>query len=403
MAPPEPRAPASRAREPVRVMRIIARLNVGGPAIHTVLLTEGLEDGEFHSLLVTGKHGEHEGDMSYVAGDRGITPTVIPELGRELSWQDDLVAFWKLVGLIRSFRPQIVHTHTAKAGAIGRFAAIVAGVPVRVHTFHGHVFRGYFGPTKTQVFLWIERFLGRFTQRVVAISELQRDELCDVYRVIPRRRCDVIPLGFDLRPFAVAERRRGDLRRELGAPDGRPLIGIVGRLVPIKNHAMFLDVARRVLDVRDAGFVVVGDGELRSELERAARERGLADHVRFLGWRRDLDVIYADMDVVTLTSINEGTPVTLIEGLAAARPVVATRVGGVADVVEHERTGLLVPGGDVDGCARAVLRLLADPGLGERFGREGRERALVRYGSQRLVDDVRRLYLELLATGTART
>lgn len=401
MAEPEAPAPRAGAPAPVRVMRIIARLNVGGPAIHTVLLTEGLEDAAFHSLLVIGRHGEHEGDMSYVARERGVTPTVIPELGRELSWRDDLVAFGKLVRLMRSFRPRIVHTHTAKAGAVGRFAAIVAGVPLRVHTFHGHVFHGYFGRTKTRVFLWIERALGRFTQRVIAISERQRDELCDTYRVIPRRRCEVIPLGFDLRPFAAVERRRGELRRELGCPDGRPLVGIVGRLVPIKNHAMFLEVAQRVVRERDAGFVVVGDGELRQPLEREAAERGLKDRTYFLGWRRDLDTIYADLDVVALTSINEGTPVTLIEGMAAGRPVVATRVGGVADVVEHERSGLLVDSGDAEACARAVLRLLGDRALGERLGREGRERALARYGAERLVGDVRRLYLELLGTHAA--
>ena len=378
-------------------MRIVARLNVGGPTIHTALLTQGLEDGTFHSRLVTGTVGAQEGDMSYVARDMGVEPTVIPEIGRELSWKSDLVAFWKLLQLIRSFRPRIVHTHTAKAGAIGRSAAILAGVPIRVHTYHGHVLRGYFSPLKTRVFIWIERLLGLFTQRVVAISELQRDELCDVYRVVPRRRCEVIPLGFDLRPFAVAERRRGELRRELGIPADRPLIGIVGRVVPIKNHAMFFDMARRVLAVRDAGFVIVGDGELRADLERMVRELGLADRTVFLGWRRDLDVIYADLDLVALTSINEGTPVAVIEAMAAARPVVATRVGGVADVVGHEETGCLVASGDSAAFARETLRLLGDPGLRERFGREGRARALARYGSERLVADVRGLYSKLLS------
>src|SRR5215471_6702770 len=199
-APATPTGPPARearrpAAEPVRIMRIIARLNVGGPAIHTALLTHGLENGDYHSLLVTGTVGEHEGDMSYVARGMGIEPTVIPEIGRELSWRNDWVAFWKLFRLIRAFRPRIVHTHTAKAGAIGRMAAVLAGVPVRVHTYHGNVFRGYFSRAKTRMFLWIERLLGRFTQRVVAISDLQRDELCDLYRVIPRQRCRVIPLG----------------------------------------------------------------------------------------------------------------------------------------------------------------------------------------------------------------
>jgi len=401
MAPPEPLRPATEpvrpAAEPVRIMRIIARLNVGGPAIHTALLTRGLENGEFRSRLVTGTVGEHEGDMSYVARGMGIEPTVIPEIGRELSWRNDVVAFWKLLRLIRAWRPRIVHTHTAKAGAIGRAAAVVAGVPIRVHTYHGNVMRGYFGPLKTRIFIWIERLLGRFTQRVVAISDLQRDELCDQFRVIPRRRCQVIPLGFDLASFAVAEGRRGELRRELGIPEGRPLIGIVGRLVPIKNHELFFDAMARVRAVRDVGVVVVGDGELRAALERRSAELGLADRTVFLGWRRDLDVIYADLDLVALTSINEGTPVAVIEAMASARPVVATRVGGVADVVEHERTGLLVPAGDAAAFARETLRLLDDPALGERLGREGRIRALARYGSERLVRDVRRLYDELLA------
>lgn len=392
-----PREPVRPAAEPVRIMRIIARLNVGGPAIHTTLLTRGLESGGFHTLLVTGTVGEHEGDMSYVARGMGVEPHFIPEIGRELSWRNDVVAFWKLLRLIRAFRPRIVHTHTAKAGAIGRAAAVLAGVPIRVHTYHGNVLRGYFGPAKTRIFMWIEQLLGSFTQRVVAISELQRDELCDLFRVIPRRRCRVIPLGFDLAPFAAAERRRGELRRELGIPAGRPLIGIVGRLVPIKNHELFFDAAERVRAVRDVGLVVVGDGEQRAALERRAAERGLSDRTVFLGWRRDLDVIYADLDLVALTSINEGTPVAVIEAMASARPVVATEVGGVADVVEHERTGLLVRAGDAAAFAQATLRLLDDPALGERLGREARSRALARYGSDRLVRDVRQLYDELLA------
>jgi glycosyltransferase involved in cell wall biosynthesis len=380
------------------VLRIIARLNVGGPAIHTLLLTAGLNDEIFRSILVSGRPGEQEGDMSYLARELGVEPTVIPEIGRELSWRDDLIAFRKLVKLIRALRPHIVHTHTAKAGAIGRLAALVAGVPIRVHTFHGHVFRGYFGPLTSRVYIWIERFLGRFTDCVVAISERQRHDLCNVYRVIPGRRCVVIPLGFDLHHFAASENRRGEIRRVLGCPEGRQLIGTVGRLVPIKNHQLFLEMARRILDVRDdVGFVIVGDGELRHTLERSAEHLGLSGHVYFLGWRRDLDAVYADLDVVALTSINEGTPVALIEAMAAGRSVVSTDVGGVADVVEHEKTGLLVPSGDAAGCARAVLRLLGDPSLRERMGRAGRERVLARYGGQRLVGDVRSLYLELLA------
>ena len=398
MAPPEPDAAAGPAAETIRVLRIIARLNVGGPAIHTVLLTAGLNDGRFRSLLVTGTPDEQEGDMSYYARQLGVEPTFVPELGRELSWRDDLVAFQRLVGLIRSFRPHIVHTHTAKAGAVGRLAALVAGVPIRVHTFHGHVFRGYFSPLKTRVFLVIERALAAITRRIVAISELQRDDLCDVFHIVARERCSVIPLGFDLRPFAAAETKRGAIRGALGLGQDRRLVGIVGRLVPIKHHAMFLEMARRVADARaDTDFVIVGDGELRPELERSVAAMGLGGRVHFLGWRRDLDAVYADLDVVALTSLNEGTPVALIEAMASGRPVVATAVGGVADVVADGETGLLVPSQDAPACAHAVLRLLDDAALRELLGREGRARVMAHYGSERLVGDVRRLYEELLS------
>lgn len=389
---------AGGAPEPVRVLRIIARLNIGGPAIHTVLLTSGVQERGFDCTLVTGMRSETEGDMSYLAREAGIEPRVVAEIGRELTWRNDWMAFWKLVGIMRELRPTIVHTHTAKAGAIGRFAAIVARVPIIVHTFHGHVFHGYFGPRKTRAFLEIERWLGRFTTRIVAISERQRAELCETYRVAPCSCFTVIPLGFDLRGFAVAERQRGALRHALGVPEPRMLVGIVGRLVPIKNHAMFLDVARRILDAGiDADFIIVGDGESRPEIEDRVRELGLVDRMHFLGWRRDLDVIYADLDVVALTSNNEGTPVAVIEAMAAGRAVVSTAVGGVADVIEHEVSGLLVPAGDVDGFARATLDLLGNSSRRSRLGMAARHRALSRYGSERLVDDVSRLYRELLA------
>jgi glycosyltransferase involved in cell wall biosynthesis len=398
MEPRELSAASQPTHRPITIVRVIARLNVGGPAIHTVLLTRGLNDGDFRSTLVTGMHGKEEGDMSYFAHERGVDPVVIPEIGRELSWRDDLVAFFKLVKLMRRLKPEIVHTHTAKAGAVGRVAALFAGVPIRIHTFHGHVFRGYFGALKTRVFLWIERFLARSSAGVVAISERQKHELTRVFRVTDERRCTVIPLGFDLASFEAAERRRGELRRELGRSASEPLVGIVGRLVPIKNHSLFLQAMRKVVQKRpDTALVIVGDGELRRALEDETRALGLADRTHFLGWRRDLDVVYADLDLVALTSINEGTPVALIEGMAAARAVVATDVGGVGDVVENRETGLVVPPDDAELFAAAVLELLEDPSLRERYGRAGRERAVGRYGAGRLVGDVRALYLELLA------
>jgi glycosyltransferase involved in cell wall biosynthesis len=381
-----------------KIARVIARLNIGGPAIHTILLTAGLDRTRFESLLVTGVVGPHEGDMLDLAAARGVSPLVIPDLGRELHPVRDLATLFKLYRLFRRERPHVVHTHTAKAGAVGRLAARLAGVPVVLHTFHGHVFRGYFGPRKTQFFINLEKFLARLSDCVVTVSEGQRRELAD-YGIAPLTKIAVVPLGFDLEPFLTVTREAGARwRREVGAPDDAPLVGIVARLTGVKNHRLFLDVARRAADaVPEAWFAVVGDGELRAELEAYAAGLGLAGRVRFTGWVRDMPSVYAALDVVAITSLNEGTPVTLIEGMAAGRAVVSTAVGGVADVVADGESGLLAPSGDADGLAQAVAALLRDPARRQAMGRAGRESVRERFSAARLVSDVEQLYLSLLA------
>jgi glycosyltransferase involved in cell wall biosynthesis len=382
----------------LKVVRIIARLNVGGPAIHTILLTAGLDRMRFESLLVTGIVGPHEGDMRDLATVKGVSPLVIPELGRELHPVRDLVTLFKLYRLLRRERPHVVHTHTAKAGAVGRLAARLAGVPVVLHTFHGHVFRGYFGPRKTQFFINLEKFLARFSDCVVTVSEGLRHDLA-AYGIAPLTKIAVVPLGFDLEPFLAVTREAGARwRREIGVPDGAPLVGIVARLTGVKNHRLFLDVARRVAEAMpEARFAVVGDGELRAGLEAYAASQGLAGRVHFTGWVRDMPPVYAALDVVAITSLNEGTPVTLIEGMAAGRAVVSTAVGGVADIVADGESGLLAPSGDADGLARAIVALLRDPARRQAMGQAGRESVRQRFSAARLVGDVERLYLSLLA------
>lgn len=388
-------------RERVDVVRVIARLNVGGPALHTMNLSEGL-DGRYRTLLVTGEVGPDEADMSDQAELRGIRLVRIPELGREPNPLNDLRALWKLARLLRRVRPRIVHTHTAKAGTLGRLAALAARVPVRVHTFHGHVFHGYFSARATRVYLAIERALARVTTRVVAISDAQADDLSDRYRVCGRDRLSVIPLGLDLarfRPDDDAE-ARASFRRELGVGDGEPVVVIVGRLVPIKNHDLFLDLAARFAAAgRPGRFVVVGGGEEEGRLRARARELGVEGRVTFLGWRSDLERVYAGADVVVLTSHNEGTPVCLIEALAAGRAVASTDVGGVRDVLEHGRLGVLVPPGDVEGLDAAVAALLDDPARRAELGRLGARSAPGRYGVGRLLNDVAALYEELDPAG----
>src|SRR5581483_2697167 len=305
--------------QPIRVLRVIARLNVGGPAIHAVVLTERLDPTRYASRLLAGKEASHEGN--YLAlHDRTLSQlTVIPELGRDIQGWSDLTALRCLLSVIREFRPHIVHTHTAKAGTLGRLAALLARVPVVIHTYHGHVLHGYFSPTKTRLFVAIERFLARHTTCLVTVSERVRQELLG-FRIGTPDRLVVVPLGLDLDRFLTCEKQRGQLRAELGVEAATPLIGIIARLVPIKRHEWFLDAARQVLQRHaNCRFLLVGDGERRQELEGIAKRLSLADRVRFLGWRHDLDRIYSDLDLVMLTSANEGSPVSLIEAMAAGR------------------------------------------------------------------------------------
>lgn len=382
---------------PHKIVRIIARLNIGGPAINATLLTSGLNHGQFATTLIAGTVGPGEGDMSYYAKQCGVRPRYLPELGPELGWGDDARALAKLVPLMMREQPAIVHTHTAKAGALGRAAAIVGRVPIIVHTFHGHVFRGYFTERTTQALLKIERALAARSSAIIALSERQRDELVDEFAIAPRAKVHVVPLGFDLTPFLRAERHCGRLRRELGVADDARLIGIIGRLVGIKNHDLFLRAA--VLTrarLRNAHFVIVGDGPLRGELQAQAQQLGLSDCVHFIGWRQEMTPVYADLDVVALTSRNEGTPVALIEAQAAGVPVVATNVGGVGDTIADGVTGWLTAEEPL-AVAERLVQVLEDSRFLASAGARGRALARERYSQERLLVDMERLYLQLLA------
>jgi glycosyltransferase involved in cell wall biosynthesis len=380
---------------PIRVMRIIARLNIGGPAIHVILLSEQLGPPEFESWLVCGHIGPEEGDMAYLAAQRGIEPVYVAELGRALSPLRDLITLVKLWRLMRRLRPDVVHTHTAKAGFVGRVAAWLARVPVRVHTFHGHVFQGYFSPAKTRLFLWLERLTARLSNRLVTISPALRDELVSTYRIAPASKFTVVPLGLALAPFAATPRHEGAFRARFGLPADAPLIGIVGRLEPIKNHELFLLMAHQVRQtVPQAHFVIIGDGERRTELEALAASMDLGDCVTFTGWQEDLRPAYSDLDILVNTSHNEGTPVAIIEALAAGVPVVATAVGGVPDLLRGGDFGHLIPPGDAPALAAAVAEALAKPRENQAIIRQT---VLETYDITRLARDLGALYGDLLA------
>ncbi len=359
-------------------------------------LSAGLA-GVYPTLLVAGSVDAHEADLTSHAAERGVQMHIFEEMGRRVKPWQDLVALAKLVALLRRTRPALVHTHTAKAGTLGRIAAVLAGVPVRVHTFHGHVFRGYFGPAATRLVVGIERALARTTTCVVTISDSQAREIVEEFGICSADRVRVIPLGLELAHFAppAIEPVRGEFRREIGAGNAA-IVTIVGRLVPIKNHPLFLHMAARlVAEGRDCVFAVVGGGE-EDHLRRLAAELGIAERVRFLGWRRDLARIYADSDVVVLTSDNEGTPVCLIEALSAGCAVASTDVGGVRDVLEEGRLGVLAPAGDAETLARGVATLLDDPALRREMGARGARVIPERFGVERLLSDMTALYDDLL-------
>jgi glycosyltransferase involved in cell wall biosynthesis len=389
------RAPGS--GRPIRVARVIARLNIGGPAQHVILLSAGLDRARFATTLITGMVGEHEGDFAEAARARGLTPVVIPELGRAIRPAQDFASLCKLVRLFRRLTPDIVHTHTAKAGALGRLAARVAGVPLTVHTFHGHVLDGYFSPPVTRAFLAIERWLARGTDRLVTVSPRLRAQLLAMGIGRPDQ-VEVIPLGLDLGRFRSARSASAPaLRAGLGLASGTPLLGSVGRLVPIKDHpTLFRALARLKGDGEAAHLVVVGDGEERAALARLAEALGLSARVHFLGWRADLETILSELDVVICSSRNEGTPVALIEAMAAGVPVLSTEVGGVADLVTHGVTGWLVPAGDPAAMAEAIQHLLAVPELRVRLATAGRPVALDRYDVTRLIARVEKLYAGMI-------
>ncbi len=393
--------------ERVKVLRVIARLNMGGPALHVAYLTAGLQKRGYDTTLAAGSLARGEDSMAFVAEGLGVEVVRVDELGREISPLRDLLATFKLARLIRRERPQILHTHTAKAGTVGRVAALLAGShrpPIVVHTFHGHVLRGYFGPVRSLMFRLLERWLASSTTALVAVSPQVRDDLVAL-GIAPRERFAVIRLGIELDARVAAQQDgRSESRHYLGIPVNRFAVGWIGRMTAVKRTDDVL-VAFKALRDRgvDACLCMVGDGPDRGQLERRAHELGIVRDTLFLGYQENVGPFYAAFDALVLPSGNEGTPVSAIEALAAGRPVVATRVGGVPDVVRDGEDGFLVDAGATDELADRLARLARDPELREQMGRRGRERVLPRYAVDRLVDDVDQLYRELLSAAGGRT
>lgn len=370
--------------EPLRIMRIIARMNVGGPALQAVTLMRGLPADSFDQRLYTGFAGPGEADYIDLCAP-GLEIHRVSTLGRRIRLADDARALVALTAEIRRFRPHIVHTHTAKAGTLGRAAAILGHVPARVHTFHGHLLKGYFPPRTARLVIAAERVLARHTDRLVAVGDQVRDDLLAAGIGQPGQYA-VVPPGTRLRPLPD----RSSARCRLGLPPNVPVVAYVGRLTRIKRPDRMVAVAREVVAaIPDARFAICGSGDLEPEVSSAAND--LSGSMKLLGWRADVETVYAAADVVLLTSDNEGMPVSLIEAALAGVPAVATNVGSVAEVVRQNATGVLTRC-DVGELARNVVRLLRDDALRLRLGTAAAEWCREHFSPERLVGDVQRLY-----------
>lgn len=379
--------------QPKRIVRIVSQLNISGPALQAVLLTSELQEMGYDCILVGGTSPHESDSMIDIAEAHNIEPIIVPEFGYS-NPTGAIPAMWRLYQLLKELKPDIVHTHNPRAGFLGRIAAKWAGVPVVVHTLHEYPFRGYYNQLSTIIFIYMERLGAGFSDSIITLSQGLRQALVETYKITRKSRITVLPIGYDLKSFAETKRHQGDFRSEWHIPDDVPLVGIIGRLLPVKNHRLFLETAKKVnKTLPDARFVIVGDGEEREALEAYVTESGLSEHVIFTGWQHHMESIYSDLDVLVSSSLNEGTPVPIIEALSVQCPVVATDVGGVSELLDGGNLGALVPSGDSDALARAILDTLENP----PDMTQAQETMLRRYGIHRLAEDLDSLYRGLFA------
>jgi len=389
-----------------KVLRILNRFNIGGPTYNAAYLSKYLSS-DFETKLIGGANCKNEDSSEYILREMGIKPYIIKEMQRKINPRKDLIAYRKIKQIIKEYKPDIVHTHASKAGMLGRLAAINTKVPIIIHTFHGHVFHSYFNHYKTQFFKEIERKLANKSSKIIAISEKQQYELSEVHKIATKDKFSVIPLGFDLSKFHNnIDYKRHKFRKEYKIADDEIAIAIVGRLVPIKNHKLFLKAIQFVVknSSKKIRAFIVGDGESRSEIIKQAKELGLSYSfnkeratINFTSWITDVDCVYAGVDIVTLTSLNEGTPVSLIEAQAANKPVLSTKVGGIENIVIEEKTGLLAKTNDTFDFSNKLLKLVENNNFRYKLSTQGWQNVKEKYSYESLIKNTENLYNELLS------
>lgn len=386
-----------------KVLRILNRFNLGGPTYNVAYLTKFMEP-EFQTCLAGGTKDKTEGSSQFILDQLGIKPIEIPEMKREVSFSDDIRSYFAIKKIIKDFNPKIVHTHASKAGAVGRMAAVKMKVPIIVHTFHGHVFHSYFGKAKTEFFIRTERYLASKSTAIIAISEKQKDELANEFKICAAEKIHVIPLGFDLTKFNTdKEIKREKFRKKYNIPNDKIVISIVGRLVPVKNHHLFIDVIFEIEKLFPNKIIalIVGDGELRNELENKINFRTKTQNIRndlflFTSWLTEIDEVNAGSDIIALTSLNEGTPVSLIEAQASGKPIISTNVGGIENIVLEGKTALLSNSNDIEGMVKNISILLDNNVLRDEMSANGWELVGKKFHYERLVNDMKNLYEKLL-------
>lgn len=392
-----------------KVLRIINRLNLGGPTYNASYLSKYLSN-KYETKLVAGMKDDSEASSEFIARNLGLEPVYVERMHRSINPLNDIPAYREIRKIIRMYKPDIVHTHAAKAGALGRLAAYNEGVPVILHTFHGHVFHSYFNPVKTKVFLKLERYLASISTRIITISKQQQKEICHDFRVCPVEKSVIIPLGFDLSRFQEnTASKRADFRKQYKLKEDAIAIGIIGRLVPVKNHDLFLRAVKKLLAKTDkkVKIFIIGDGELNGRLQELCQSlelkfdneayRDAQAPIVFTGWVKNVDWAYAGLDIVALSSFNEGTPVSLIEAQAANKPIVSTAVGGIKDVVIEGGSALLSPSADEDAFAANLLKIVQDDDLRKKMSQDSYRHAHNKFNYKRLVKDTEELYDQLLA------
>ena len=393
--------------EPKRVLRVLNRFNIGGPTYNATYLTKYLSP-EYETILIAGNKLESESSSEFILEKYKIKYKIIKSMNRSLNLFKDIMSLIEIIKIIKDFKPDIVHTHASKSGAIGRIAGIMCGVPIIVHTFHGHVFHSYFGKVKTMFYIFLERLLAKKSSAIISISKLQKQELINDFKICSPNKMHVINLGFDLKRFADDGSKRRQFRSEFNLSDEVVAVGIIGRITLIKDHKFFVDVINNIKSKtrKELKFFIIGDGEEKENIKNYIIEKGLSYSennenickeklIHFASWRQDMENVYAGLDIVSLTSKNEGTPVTLIEAQACSKPVISTNVGGVSDIMKHNITGYISEVNNLEDYSANLIKLIENKNKRVLMGNEGYAFSNANFSYKRLVSNMNELYKSL--------